>query len=305
MNKLSNRVYHPSLSLKSTKVLMENGYYKPMAEIQVGERLYGGNTVTSNELSESELIEIETTLGYIRVFPDQRFVMKDGSIKRAKDLEKLDVLDCVPIPSQARCTNLTDEELRFLGCWLANGIIKKRNVIGFLAHKSDTLQKVRNLKVSTRNDSSSPYSKGLALSQKRHPELAKLILSLTRKEPLLEFGYEEYSLIYEGYLLVGGHLSEKINTLYLHTRSRSHALFIQYCSILDGLPFKIGKIDSKVIGFFGESDPKFHMIRGKNAYNHPIATILKLTKIEHGMVYRLTTDGDHSFFADNLHLYGE
>lgn len=92
MNKLSQRVYHPNLSLKSTRVLMENGYYKPIVDIQVGEKLYGGNKVISNELCESDLIEVETTLGYIRVLPNQQFIMNDGSVKRAKDLKKSDVI---------------------------------------------------------------------------------------------------------------------------------------------------------------------------------------------------------------------
>lgn len=301
----NKRVYRPNLTLKSTKVLMENGYYKPSVEVQAGEKLHGGNTVISNEICHSDLIEVETTLGNLRVLPDQQFVLKDGTIKKAKDLKRLDVLDYVPMPSQARCTNLTDDELKFLGCWLSNGIIKKGNVVGFQCQKSDTFQKIRTLKVSVRNDGSSVYSKGLALSQKKHPELAKTILNLNHKDPLLEFGYEEYPLIYEGYLLLRGHEAEKISTLYTYTRSRNHALFIQYCSILDGLSFKIGKIDSKVIGFFGESIPKFHMVRGPNKNNYPIATVLKLTKIEHGMVCHLKADGDHSFFIDNLRLYGE
>lgn len=301
----NKRVYHPNLTLKSTKVLMENGYYKPSVEVQAGEKLYGGNTVISNELCHSDLIEVETTIGNLRVLPDQQFVLKDGSIKKAKELEKLDVIQCVPAPTQARCTNFTDDELRFIGCWLSNGIIKKGNVVGFQCQKSDTFQKVRTLKVSVRNDGSSIYSKGLALSEKKHPELAKTILNLDHKDPLLEFGYEEYPLIYEGYLLLRGHTAEKNSTLYTYTRSRNHALFIQYCSILDGLPFKIGKIDSKVIGFFGESVPKFHMVRVPNKKQLQIATVLNLNKIEHGMVHCLKVDGDHSFFIDNLRLYGE
>ncbi len=301
----NKRVYHPNLTLKATKVLMENGYYKPIVEVQSGEKLYGGNTVISNELDQGELIEIETTLGTIRVLSDQQFTLKDGSIKKAKDLKRSDVIDCIPKPTQARCTNFTDEELKFLGCWLSNGIIKKGNVIGFQAQKDDVFSKVRTLKVSTRADASSIYSKGLALSEKKHPELAQTILSFVRKDPLLEFGYEEYPLIYEGYLLLRGHLAEKINTLYIYTTSRNHALFIQYCSILDGLTFKIGSIDSKVIGFFGESVPKFHLIRGSNSYNRPIGTVLKVKNIEQGMAYRLKVDGDHSFFIDNLRMYGE
>lgn len=281
---------------------MDSGYYKPIVEVKSGEKLYGGNTVVSNEFCQSKLIEIETTLGYVQVLSDQQFVMNDGSIKKAKDLKRLDVIAPISVPIESRRTTLTDDELKFFGAWLANGLIKKDNVIGFLIHKPDSYQKIKALNISFKNTCSERQS--ITINQKKHKELTDLIFSLDQGVPLLEFGYEEYPLIYEGFLMIRGHVM-KGDQLYSYTKNKNHSLFIQYCSILDGQCFKIGRWESKMIGYFGEPIHRTHMVRTPNKSSRPIATVLSLKNIDQGVAYRLRVDNDHSFFADNLCFYGE
>lgn len=300
-NKLSDRIYYPNLALKSSRVLMESGYYKPITRIQSGEKLYGGNTVISNDLYKDNLIEVETNLGYIRVPIDHQFVMKDGTIKKVTDLQKLDVISPPSSPLEARRTNLTDTELICLGCWLANGILKKDYSIGFICRKKGVFNLIKSTGIKTKNDFT--YGKGLSLNQTQHPNLAKLILSMDQGVPFLEFGYEEYALIYKGYLLIGGHL-EKTNKIFLYGKSKDLGLFIQFCSILDGNTFRMANPETRIIGYFGEKLHKVHMTRSRNVRNFQIATVISVKEIGEGLISHLKVDGDHTYFSDNLQCYG-
>lgn len=111
--------YGAQCPARGTLIAKRDGRFVPVEELVVGDVLKGGNTVVSNKPSKAECLYVETELGSFTVSEDHRFIMADGSEKKAKDLELGDEIEIDR--SKAHSPDVMDsEEEKFKFCqWLA------------------------------------------------------------------------------------------------------------------------------------------------------------------------------------------
>lgn len=287
---------------KGTLVSLSNGICKPIEKLEIGEELKGGNRVVSNQPQKAKLLRITTDLGTFDVTPSHRFIAPDGSDFMAKEAKIGDVIQ-LDRNEPKKEHQLTEDELRFFGFYLADGTKKYRwknsynpeikITIGTLA-KEDYLDTIN---VSTHKRlHSNGTAKTYTLVNKKHPELLKLIHGIDGKYCPMSFTKDEYQFIIEGYLMGDGY--RKHNSIVATSVDKALLVSIQFGCILNGWRAKLSKpILRDCTNLCDNPKPIYHLTINKN--KNPQGKITNIEKVKDDMVYVLNTDGDHTYFAEN------
>lgn len=286
-------------------VLMDDGSYKAIEEIEEGEQIAGGKTVISNAARMAEVMKVRTQLGWFSCTLDHKCVLEDGTIKLAKELERGDEIALnLSCPEEPKF-NLTYDELEFLGFWLGDGTKKYRwenstspeiFVTVGTGLKEEYLE---NLNVGlTKRLHSNGRAHVYRLVNRQHPVLAELIHMLAGKELPRVFTAEQYKYIVEGYSRADG--SARGQGWVATSTDKSLLLGIQFGCLVNGVRAILSQPTHREATNYCEH-PKdiWHLtINPKvEVSNHVISTEIQEEEEE---VYVLNLDGDHIYTADNM-----
>jgi hypothetical protein len=298
-------------------VLMEDGSYKDVADVEVGDKLYGGNTVVSNMEKDSPIMKVWTTLGSFYCTPEHKFIMCNGDEVKAMDLHKIigknrnssrgSVKNRFSIAfaneEPRKKWDLSDDELRFLGMYLGDGS-------KVLSHKNGSSYTIR---VTVGTAVKEQYLDSLGLDLKKHqhsngraweyylvknnnPLLYDVITSFEGKALPRHFTKEQYAFIIEGYLMADGTVK---NSGYMATSiCKPLLLSLQFGCFLNGWRAKVsGPVERDSTNLCDHPKPYYRLSVNKNA--EPVSWVYKAEYVDDGSVFVLNTDGDHLYYADN------
>ena len=296
--------------MKGTLIEKANGIWVEVENLVKDDRLKGGNIVLSNNRKKSEIIHIETALGHLYVSPEHRFILADGSECLARNLTigqiiQSDLIEEVTDPEY----DLTDDELRFLGLWFADGTKKYRWETSqspecFVTVGAD--QKVKYIEGLNLSLNKKFHSNGKALiyvlCNKKHPSLVRAIDETKNKEMTRRFTKDQFALIIEGYIVGDG--SPKHNSSATTSVDKKLLLSVQYGCSINGWRAKLSKprirTEVQVNGYCKSPKPLYHLTVNKN--KKPVAKVLKIEKYDKEDIYVLNVDGNHTYYAEN-HLH--
>lgn len=296
--------------MKGTLIEKANGIWVEVENLVKGDRLKGGNIVLSNNRKKSEIIHIETALGHLYVSPEHRFILADGSECLARNLTigqiiQSDLIEEVTDPEY----DLTDDELRFLGLWFADGTKKYRWETSqspecFVTVGAD--QKVKYIEGLNLSLNKKFHSNGKALiyvlCNKKHPNLVRAIDETKNKEMTRRFTKDQFALIIEGYIVGDG--SPKHNSSATTSVDKKLLLSVQYGCSINGWRAKLSKprirTEVQVNGYCKSPKPLYQLTVNKN--KKPVAKVLKIEKYGKEDIYVLNVDGNHTYYAEN-HLH--
>lgn len=294
--------YNCQCPTAGTMILMENGRYKAIEDIAVGEQVYGYKFVTRNAPMKSRIIEVETNIGFFRVTPNHRFIDIKGREVYATDLKVGDYLSYDDVCEDELLYNLTNDELKFLGFWLGDGHKRFKNQkmkeVGVTAGTDKKEDFIANLSVVGRWElHSNKKAKIFFLSARSHPVLFHLIGKLEGKELPQWFTKEQYEDIFDGYFRADGYTSndKKIIT----SVDKKLLVGIQYGLLALHKTAKISK-------------PRYH--KSTNLCDHPkhlyyltitdnyfdTVEVLDVKETEPDTIYVFNITGDHLYFGDNV-----
>lgn len=286
-------------------VLMNDGSYKAIEDIEEGELVAGGKNVLQNTPRLAQVMKVHTRLGWFTCTLDHKCVLEDGTIKEAKDLEKGDKIALnLSCPEEPRYT-LTHDELLYLGFWLGDGTKKYRwantqkpeiFVTVGTPLKEEFLEGL-NLNLVKRI-----HSNGRAhtykLINRDHPVLMEVIHSLSGKELPRVFTPEQYKYIVEGYIRADGttHHDGWVAT----SVDKSLLVGIQFACLVNGTRAILSLPHQREATNLCEHPRPYwtlHINPNQPISNHVLSTEILDDEEE---VYVLNLDGDHIYTADNM-----
>ena len=298
-------------------VLMADNTYKDVADVEVGDKLYGGNTVISNLEKPSPMLAVYTSLGKFICTPEHKFIMKNGDEIEAQNICSLigkntnggrdSVVNRFSIaladeePELKWC--LTNDELKFLGFYLGDGsrsLTHKKGSSYTIRVTIGTALKEKYLDSLGVSMHKTQHSNGRAweyrLINSAHEELYSLICSFDKKDLPREFTREQYAYIIEGYLAADG--SIKHSGYIANSVSKPLLLSIQFGCILNGWRAKIsGPYYRESTNLCDHPKPIYRLSINKN--HKPVSWVYKVEWTDDDTAFVLNTDGDHLYYADN------
>lgn len=294
--------YGPQCLTAGHLVSMADGTYKPVEELEVGEIVFGGNRVVSNEEHEASLYKVETSLGNLIVSAGHRFMLEDGSECAVEEV--YDKYIAVDDHEPDEIYHFTDDELRFLGFYLGDGTKKYRHAgttkpeilvtVGTETKKTY----LKNLNV-TLNEGK--HSNGRAsvfrLVNRDHEKLCDFIHQMCGKELPRSFTKEQYALIIEGYMNADG--TCKGNSTVITSVNKLLLASIQFGCILNGWRAKLSDPSAReATNYCDHPKDIYRLTINKN--RAPRAHVYAVRRTDDDSVFVLNLDGDHTYFADNL-----
>lgn len=337
--------------VKGTLVLMGDGSYKPIEKIDIGDKVYNYdgtkiNTITNtmNREKETYLVRGYNSMPIITTKEHPFYTIKSPFTRGIKEHLKLakkrryfkeewveagDLKkhDAVIIPTvKVDKIDLTDDELRFYGFFLAEGYSSSNKIVVVATNKvSNKLDYLKSLKVNLTKGGEYSNQKGMYrfnLTKKDHPVLSDIILNLSGGTSLYKqlptiFTKEQYELIFEGYLKGDGSITGE-NQWVAATVSKPLAMGIQYGAFVSGWSCGLSVVKRSEKGYIEgrkihqNTLYKISLSKGvKRASNKAINLQGKLWQEirdvkplnEKEIVYNLSTDGDNTYVVENIGVH--
>lgn len=285
-----------------TMILMENGRYKAIEDIAVGEQVYGYKFVTRNTPMKSRIIEVKTNIGFFRVTPNHRFIDIKGREVYATDLKVGNYLSYDDVCEDEPLYNLTSDELKFLGFWLGDGHKRFKNQkmkeVGVTVGTDKKEDFITNLSVVGRWElHSNKKAKVFFLSARSHPMLFHLIGKLEGKELPQWFTKEQYENIFNGYFRADGYANNgrKIIT----SVDKKLLVGIQYGLLALHKTAKISKPRYRKSTNLCDHPKPIYCLTVTDDYFDAVE-VLSVKETKPDTVYVFNITGDHLYFGDNV-----
>lgn len=290
--------------IKGTYVTLFNGLNVPIETVRVGDRLKGGNYVVFNNPKKSDTVHIETKTGNLYVTKEHRFIMEDGGEKCAYEICVGDVIK-LDTEESPYTLDLTEQELKFLGIWLADGTksYRQNQIMDsvFLTIGTDKkIEYVSDLHLSgTWCSHSNGKAKIFYLAMKEYPVLVNFINTIADKNLPQIFTKEQYKHIIEGYMIGDGCQKNKGYDYQVATStSKGLLLSIQHGCILNGWSAKLSRPQKRKKTNLCENPKDLYRLT-ISPNREPIGRVIKVSENQRDTIYILNTDGDHLYYAEN------
>jgi len=285
-----------------TMILMENGKYKAIEDIVVGEQVHGYKFVTRNTPMKSHIIEVETNIGFFRVTPNHRFINIKREEVYATDLKPGDYLTHDNVCEDEPLYNLTKDELKFLGFWLGDGHKRFKNQkmkeVGVTVGTDKKEDFIANLSVVGRWElHSNEKAKIFFLSARSHPVLFHLIGKFEGKELPQWFTKEQYEDIFDGYFRADGYTSNgrKVMT----SVDKKLLVGIQYGLLALHKTAKISKPRYRKSTNLCDHPKPLYCLTVTDDYFDTVE-VISVKETEPDIIYVFNITGDHLYFGDNV-----
>lgn len=298
--------YGAQCPVKGTLVSMADGTYKPVEDLKVGEKVSTGNTVITNKQRTSKILKVKTDCGIFRVSPDHKFILADGAEVKACDLAKGDRITLNTQGKEDPQTNLSDDELLFLGIYLADGTKKYRYdysqipEIFVTVGTDEKIDFLRSLQVDLKETThSNGKAKIFKLVNQSHPELASLINYMEDKKLPTTFSDGEYLFIIEGYVTGDG--SKKHNSFVCTSVCKELLASIQYGCLINGIRASLsGPTIREETNYCDHPKPLYRLTI--NSKHKPEGKVRWVKEDGEDIICVLNLDGNHLYYGDN-HLH--
>lgn len=309
-------------------VAMSDGTLKSIENIKVGDVVLSidgktKNNVIRTQVRHSNIMEMKTSSSKLHVTGEHPFYTQKGWVE-ANNLSTKDVI-LIPSIYSSQKSNMTDDELKFLGFWIGDGDTGLRHGTTtskryFKATVSSTKKDyVNSLNISFGVSKHSTHKTALRynLHTKKHLTLTKYLYKCfdeyKEKQIPLIFNKREYGLILDGYLHADG---EKLDNGNYNYSTSSKKLAYSLLSVASALGYsmsiserdrndndisingvKVKTIKKQYRGVIITNPTKYDRC-GVNVNNRHYSKFRYINDAYKGDVYNLEVDNDNTYICN-------